>query len=174
MLTHLLLIFTFCFSLLFTLPSWAAQPLQINDPAPEFTSIDDLGQPVTLRQFAGKTVVLYFYPKDGTPGCTAEAQSFRDHFAEFEKKHVVILGISFDDAASHRKFKQNENLPFALLTTNQRQIAEAYGVGGMIFADRDTIIIGPDGKIKSILRSVSAQDHAKIILETLDPSNVSR
>lgn len=153
---------------LFSMPSIAKAELKVGDPAPVFSSVDDLGQMIELGQFKGKTVVLYFYPKDNTPGCTAEAQSFRDHYSEFQNKNAVILGVSFDGEASHRKFKAQENLPFALLTKNQRQIAEAYGVGGIIFADRDTIIIGPDGLIKTIMRSVKAADHARVVLDALE------
>lgn len=164
---HILYLLSFLCLITFSSKVIAKEELKVGDPAPEFSSQDDLGQPVSLSQFKGKTLVLYFYPKDGTPGCTAEAESFRDHYSEFEKKNAVILGVSFDGANSHKKFKENENLPFALLTTNQREIADAYGVGGFIFPDRDTIIIGPDGKIKAILRSVTAVDHAKVVLETL-------
>lgn len=160
--------------LLLATPAFAKSTLVIGDPAPEFASEDEQGRPISLGQFKGKTVVLYFYPKDGTPGCTAEAKSFRDHFAEFQKRGVVILGISFDDGKSHRQFKADENLPFALLATNQHQIADDYGVGGVIFADRDTIIIGPDGTIKNIMRSVKATDHAKVILDALDALDLKK
>jgi len=163
----LALVGIFC-SLLFTAPfNTAHAELAIGAPAPDFSSTDELGLPVTLAQFKGKTVILYFYPKDGTPGCTKEAQSFRDHYTELTKLGVVVLGISFDDADSHKAFKNKQELPFPLLTTNQKAIAEAYEVGGIWFANRDTIVIGKDGKIKNIYRSVTATDHADFLIGEL-------
>ena len=147
--------------------SVAHADLAIGQTAPAFSSTDELGLPVTLSQFKGKTVILYFYPKDGTPGCTKEAQSFRDHYTELTKLGVVVLGISFDDADSHKAFKNKETLPFPLLTSNQKAIAEAYGVGGIWLADRDTIVIGKDGKIKNIYRSVTATHHATFLISEL-------
>jgi peroxiredoxin Q/BCP len=144
-----------------------ANELKVGDSAPDFSSKDEFGQPVTLSQFKGKTLVLYFYPKDGTPGCTAEAQSFRDHYAEFTKRNIKVLGVSFDSEDRHKKFQTENELPFPLLAENQKEIAEKYGVGGFLFADRDTITIDPAGKISGIYRSVTASDHAQFILDHL-------
>jgi peroxiredoxin Q/BCP len=135
-------------------PMARAEGLKVGDVAPAFSTTDDVGLPVSLKDYRGKTVILYFYPKDDTPGCTREAENFRDHSGDFKKMNAVILGVSFDDQASHQKFKEKYKLPFRLLVDPDKKIAAAYGSSGMMFASRDTFVIGPDGKIVKIYRGV--------------------
>ena len=104
--------------------------LQAGDAAPEFETVDDAGNPVTLSDYRGKRVVLYFYPKDDTPGCTTQACDFRDNYADIEAQNAVVLGVSPDDVASHGKFKAKFQLNFPLLVDEDHAIAEAYGVWG--------------------------------------------
>ncbi|KAB2842204.1 peroxiredoxin [bacterium] len=142
--------------------------LQEGQAAPEFSASDDQGHSVRLQDFKGKkNVVLYFYPKDDTPGCTIEACNFRDAYAQFQTKDTQILGVSFDDAASHQAFKQKFHLSFPLLVDSDRKIAQAYGVQGDKYPSRDTILIGKDGKILKIFRKVDPAGHAGEILNLL-------
>jgi thioredoxin-dependent peroxiredoxin len=144
-----------------------AQGLKVGDAAPEFSTMDDVGLPVSLKDFRGKTVILYFYPKDDTPGCTKEAENFRDHIREFEGKHAVILGVSFDSQSSHQKFKQKYSLPFRLLVDPDKKIASAYGSSGLFMASRDSFVIDGQGKIVKIYRGVDPSSHAKDLLQEL-------
>ncbi len=142
--------------------------LQEGQPAPEFTAKDDQGQTVRLADFKGvKNVVLYFYPKDDTPGCTIEACNFRDDYSKFQTKDTQILGVSYDDEASHQAFKKKFHLPFPLLVDADHKIAEAYGVQGDKYANRDTIVIDKSGKLKKVLRKVDPASHAGEILNLL-------
>lgn len=102
--------------------------LQVGDSAPDFTAVTDGGETVSLSDFRGKRVILYFYPKDDTPGCTTQACGFRDNYPVIEEKNAVVLGVSPDSAKSHQKFKTKFNLPFTLLVDEDHAIAEAYGV----------------------------------------------
>ena len=102
--------------------------LEINTPAPEFALPDADGKMVSLSDFAGKKVVLYFYPKDNTPGCTRQACAFAENFAEFKNRNIAVIGISKDSVASHRKFADKYNLPFTLLADSELQAIQAYGV----------------------------------------------
>ena len=142
-----------------------AAALKVGDKAPEFTAIDEQGKTVSLKDFRGKAVVLYFYPKDDTPGCTLEAQSFRDHFDEFQNLDTVILGVSFDSQESHKRFKEKHQIPFPLLVDSDRKIAEAYGAKGYFFASRDVIVIDDQGKITKILRSVDPGNIVGVLLK---------
>ena len=143
--------------------------------APLFSAPDQTGKIVSLGDFAEKTVVLYFYPKDDTPGCTVEACSFRDEFAIFKKKGAVILGVSPDSPKKHTKFIEKFSLPFPLLADEDHKIAEAYNVWveksmygrkymGM---ERSTFVIGPDGKLKAIYRKVKPAEHTAKVLSNL-------
>src|SRR2546426_8962474 len=145
------------------------------DPAPDFTAPVNGGGKISLSDFKGKNVVLYFYPRDDTPGCTKEACAFRDEFAKFESAGVVILGVSTDSPKSHAKFAEKHKLPFTLLADEDKQIVQAYGVWGQksflgrkyMGTHRITFLIGPDGRIKKIWPTVKPADHAKEVLEAV-------
>jgi thioredoxin-dependent peroxiredoxin len=141
--------------------------LSIGDLAPAFTAKDTNGNTVSLSNFAGKTVVLYFYPKDDTPGCTKEACSFRDSYAEYQGKDIIVLGVSADDESSHQKFTEKFNLPFPLLADVDHSIIKAYDVDGGGYAKRITYTIAPTGKISHVYTSVKTETHASDILADL-------
>ncbi len=148
-----------------------AGELKAGDPAPDFSLRDDAGVVHHLKEYRGKIVALYFYPKDDTPGCTAEACNLRDNYDALKKAGVVILGVSYDDADSHRKFKKKYDLPFPLLSDVDKKTAEAYGAKGMLtgfmVAQRKTFLIDENGKILHIFNKVKTDDHARQILEVL-------
>ena len=147
--------------------------LEEGDAAPDFTASDQTGANVKLSNFRGQRVVLYFYPKDDTPGCTKEACSLRDGFKEFEKKRIKILGVSTDDEKSHRKFISKYELPFTLLADIDHTVADAYGsYGEKTFMGknytgvlRKTFLIDEQGKIKRIFDKVKVDEHADEILQ---------
>ncbi|PWU18688.1 MAG: peroxiredoxin [Verrucomicrobia bacterium] len=142
--------------------------LKEGDPAPDFTALTNGGNKVSLSDYRGKHVVLYFYPRDNTPGCTKEACAFRDEFGAFEKKGAVVLGVSINSVKSHDKFVTKYNLPFTLLADEDKKIVQAYGVGHWFMgARRVTFLIGPDGKIEKIWPSVKPVEHAKEVLEAI-------
>lgn len=149
--------------------------MEVNDKSPDFSTTDENGQEVALKDFRGKTVVLYFYPKADTPGCTKEACGFRDSYAAIKKTGVVLLGISADTAASQKKFQDKFSLPFPLLADAEKKIANLFGVvkerqmyGKKIKGiARTTFVIGPDGKIKHIFNNVKAEGHADEVLAYL-------
>ena len=138
--------------------------LTVGMDAPAFTAKDTNGNTVSLSDFAGKTVVLYFYPKDDTPGCTKQAQSFRDNYAEYQGKEMVVLGVSMDDEASHKKFTEKYGLPFNLLADTDGAITKAYDVDGGGYAKRVTYVIDSNGKITHVDASVNTSSHAQDIL----------
>ncbi|MGH2626495.1 MAG: thioredoxin-dependent thiol peroxidase [Anaerolineales bacterium] len=143
--------------------------------APDFALPDGAGNTVRLSDFRGKTVVLYFYPKDDTPGCTTEACEFRDDYALFGKRDVAILGVSPDSTASHARFSTKYGLPFPLLADPDRAVAKAYGVWnersayGKVFwgIQRTTVVIDPSGRIRRIFRRVRPRGHSAEVLEAL-------
>jgi peroxiredoxin Q/BCP len=149
--------------------------LKAGDAAPEFSANTNGGGKISLADFKGKNVILYFYPKDDTPGCTKEACAFRDHFAEFKQRGAVVLGVSTDPVKSHDKFVEKFKLPFPLLADEDKQIVEAYGVWGeKSFMGRKypgthrvTFLIGPDGRIKNIWPQVKSDEHATEVLAAL-------
>ncbi|MBE9167323.1 peroxiredoxin [Pleurocapsales cyanobacterium LEGE 06147] len=141
--------------------------LAVGTKAPSFTTIDDEGNTVSLSDFQGKTVVLYFYPKDDTPGCTKQAQSFRDKYEEYQNKDMVVLGISRDDQASHQQFKEKYGLPFKLLVDTDGVITKAYDVDGGGYAKRVTYIIDGEGKITYVDANVNTSSHAQDILSAV-------
>jgi thioredoxin-dependent peroxiredoxin len=149
--------------------------LKEGDPAPDFTARTSGGKEVSLKDFAGRYVVLYFYPKDDTPGCTKEACGFRDQFAAFRKKKIEVLGVSTDSVKAHDKFVAKYNLPFTLLSDEDRRIVQAYGVWGeKSFMGRRyqgtfrvTFLIGPNGRIQKIWPEVKAATHAEEVLASL-------
>ena len=148
--------------------------LKVGDIAPEFTLTNELGFPVSLKNFIGiKIVVLYFYPKDFTSGCTKEACSFRDDYHIYEEKGVEVIGISLDSQESHKKFSEKLNLPFSLLSDNQKEVAKQYGVLGFgsMLTKRVTFIIDKKGKIASIFSKVNIKKHSKEVLELINKIN---
>ena len=144
-------------------------------PAPDFELRSDEGETVTLSALRGKPVVLYFYPRDDTPGCTTEACEFRDAYERFRDQGVEILGVSPDTEASHRKFKSKYELPFTLLADPNHQAAEAYGVWkekknyGRTYegVERSTFVIDAEGKVAKAMRGIRPAGHAAQVLETL-------
>ena len=143
-----------------------------NDPAPDFTLLADDGETVTLSSFRGRKVVLYFYPKDDTPGCTKEACSFRDDYSLFLAKGAVVIGVSPDEGESHRKFRAKFGLPFYLLSDPTHEVAEAYGAWGektiygrtTVGILRSTFVIDEQGQIARIYRNVHPAGHAQEVL----------
>ena len=141
--------------------------------APAFKTTDENGETVSLKDLRGQKVVLYFYPKDDTPGCTKEACSFRDAFSKFKKRDIKILGVSPDNEKSHQKFITKYKLPFTLLADTGHSIADAYGVWGekkfmgrtYMGIHRTTFLIDEKGKIKKIFEKVKPEDHADEVLE---------
>lgn len=150
--------------------------LQAGDRAPEFSAATSGGGTVSLAGFKGKNVILYFYPRDDTPGCTKEACAFRDQFAGFKKRGAVVLGVSTDPVKSHDKFVEKFKLPFTLLADEDKKIVQAYGVWGeksfmgrkYMGTHRVTFLIGPDGCIKKIWPAVKPEEHAAEVLAALD------
>lgn len=149
--------------------------LEVGDKAPAFTLATDANETVSLRDFAGKQVLLYFYPKDNTSGCTKEACDFRDEIAQFTKNNVVVLGISKDSVTSHAKFKAKYELPFVLLSDVDGKVCEAYGVMaeksmygrkymGIV---RSTFLIDEKGKIAAVWRNVKVSGHVETIIKEL-------
>ena len=149
--------------------------LEIGMSAPEFTLQDKDGKSVSLSDFRGKKVVLYFYPKDNTPGCTRQACAFAGAYSRFREKDIVVIGISKDSVASHKKFAEKYSLPFILLSDPERHAIEAYGVwrekkmcGKVSFGVvRTTFIIDEDGKILEIMNNVKPDTNAEEILKAL-------
>jgi peroxiredoxin Q/BCP len=149
--------------------------LVVGAKAPAFSAADQSGKTVSLSDFAGKTVVLYFYPKDDTPGCTTQACSYRDEYAEFKKRGVVVLGMSPDDAGSHAKFAEKFSLKFPLLADVGHKIAEKYGVWveksmygkKYMGVERSTFVIDGAGKLKSIYRKVKPGETVAAVLAGL-------
>ncbi|MEH2072711.1 MAG: peroxiredoxin [Nostoc sp.] len=142
-------------------------PLAVGTDAPAFTAKDTNGNTISLSDFAGKTVVLYFYPKDDTPGCTKQACSFRDAQSKYQGKDVVILGVSADDEVSHQAFTQKYNLNFPLLADTDKSLIESFDVDGGGYAKRVTYVISPDGKISHVDAAVNTSTHAEDILAAL-------
>lgn len=152
-----------------------AVPARVGQSAPDFTLKDQNGRPVTLSEFRGnRTVVLYFYPKDDTPGCTKEACSFRDDMARFEALNVRVLGVSVDGIESHRAFAEKYRLNFPLLSDEDHRVSRAYGVfsslAGFAYAKRTTFVIGPDGAIRQIFTDVDPKQHTVDLLKYLSGS----
>ena len=141
--------------------------LSVGTTAPAFTTTDDAGNNVSLSDFKGKTVVMYFYPKDDTPGCTKQAQSFRDNYTEYQDKDMVVLGVSMDDQASHQKFKEKYGLPFTLLVDSDGAITKAYEVDGGGRSQRVTYVIDSNGSITNVDSKVNTSTHATDVLASL-------
>lgn len=152
-----------------------SKDLAIGDKAPEVSLPDQDSNTVSLKDFKGKQVVLYFYPKDDTPGCTQESCDFRDSMGPIKKAGAVVLGVSFDGQASHQKFIKKFSLPFTLLSDEDKTVAKAYGVykeksmyGKKYWGiERSTFVIDPQGVIKAIFRKVKVTGHVDEVLEAL-------
>jgi len=145
--------------------------------APDFTLADENGNKVALSDYRGKNVIVYFYPKDDTPGCTKEACGFRDFWKEIQERDAVVLGISPDGAVAHQRFKEKYRLPFTLLSDSDKKVMSRYGAYGektmygkkITGVIRSTVWVGPDGKVKKHwARVAKAQDHPAKVLEALD------
>ncbi len=149
--------------------------LKIGDIAPAFRGIDQNGKEISLDSFKGKTVVLYFYPKDDTPGCTAEACNLRDNYSRFLDSGYEIIGVSADDEKSHQKFAGKYNLPFSLIADPQKKIIKDYGAWGekKMYGKsyegilRMTFVISEEGKIEKIIEKVKTDDHSRQIFENI-------
>ena len=144
-------------------------------PAPDFELATDTGERVKLSDYRGQAVVLYFYPKDDTPGCTVEACGFRDSYDDFVKRGAVVLGVSPDDEASHVKFKDKFSLPFALLADPEHAVADQYGVWGekkfagktYFGVNRTTFLIDSDGNVAKVMKNVKPDGHPQQVLAAL-------
>jgi thioredoxin-dependent peroxiredoxin len=144
-------------------------------PAPDFELQSDNGEPVKLSDFRGRPIVLYFYPKDDTPGCTTEACEFRDAYEGFRERGAEVLGVSPDDVASHEKFKAKHELPFTLLADPDHAVAEQYGVWGekkfagktYMGINRSTFIIDEEGRVARAMRGIKPAGHAAQVLDSL-------
>lgn len=150
--------------------------LKVDTPAPDFSMPDENGKTHNLRDYLGQTVILYFYPKDDTPGCTTEACNFRDDYSAYQDAEVVILGVSPDSPEDHAKFKAKYELPFTLLADIGHQVCESYGVWGpkkymgreYEGVYRTTYLIGPDGIIQHVYENVKPADHSAEILAEIN------
>lgn len=152
-----------------------AKELEVGDKAPDFSLSDQSGSNVALKTLKGRQVVLYFYPKDDTPGCTAEACGFRDSLASIKKTDAVVLGVSFDGKDSHHKFIAKYHLPFPLLSDEEKVVAKAYGVykeksmyGKKYWGiERSTFVIDPAGNLKAVFRKVKVDGHVEEVIGVL-------
>ena len=146
--------------------------LKKGEKAPEFEGLDQYGKKISLSDFLGKKIILYFYPKDNTPGCTAQACSLRDNYSELKKAGYVIIGVSVDDSLSHKKFADKYSLPFSLVADNRKEIVNLYGVWGekkmygksYEGTHRITFIIDEKGNISDIIENVNTKDHSSQII----------
>ena len=146
----------------------AAGEVSVGKPPPDFTVKDHLGAELKLSALKGTPVVVYFYPKDETPGCTTEAKDFRDSWKDLEKKGVTVIGISTDSADSHKAFATHHGLPFHLVSDEKGTIAKSFGVPNRLgFLGRQTFVIGADGNVKKIYRDVDVSKHASEVLADL-------
>lgn len=154
-------------------------PIEKGKPAPEFELLDETGTSRNLSDYRGKPVVLYFYPKDDTPGCTTEACNFRDDYSDYESAGIVILGVSPDDTKSHTRFKQKYSLPFPLLSDPDHTVCETYGVWGLkkfmgreyMGVLRTTFLIDAKGRILHVFEDVKPAEHSAEVLAKLGASS---
>ena len=151
------------------------EELKIGDKAPEIEAKDQNGEPISLNAYRGKTVVLYFYPKDDTPGCTAEACDFRDNYQGLQAKDIVVLGVSADDENSHKKFISKHSLPFALVADTDHKVVNDYGVWveknmygkKYMGISRSTFVIDEQGEIQHIIKKVDTKNASQQVLELI-------
>jgi len=153
------------------LPAYAAASPEVGSQAPEFDLLDQNGKRQRLTDYRGKWLVLYFYPKDDTPGCTTQACNFRDDYFKIRALGAVVVGISLDDVGSHKAFSEKYHLPFSLLADEEKRVSKAYnvlrGFGLVSYSSRQTFIIDPHGKVAKHYESVSAGQHATEIIKDL-------
>ena len=158
-----------------TRPDYAPDVVSEGEPAPDFTATTDAGERVSLADLRGKPVVLYFYPRDDTPGCTVQACGIRDAYGEFERAGAVVLGVSPDGEKQHLKFKEKYDLPFTLLADPEHEIAERYGTWGekkykgktYWGVSRTTFLVAPDGTVAKVMHDVDPDTHADDVLAAL-------
>jgi peroxiredoxin Q/BCP len=156
-------------------PDWPGESLTVGMMAPEFSLPSTLGRKVSLNEFRGRRVILYFYPKDDTPGCTMEACGFRDNLPRIQSKDAVVLGISLDDELSHQRFAQKYNLPFPLLSDVDAAVSRQYGTykeknlyGRSYWGiERTTFVIDREGRVENVFRRVKVEGHAEEVMATL-------
>lgn len=144
------------------------EPLEKGTKAPDFESVDQNGEKIRLSDFDGKVRVVYFYPRDNTPGCTKEACNFRDNYEEYEKKGIKVFGISVDSQKAHKNFSDKYELNFSLVVDNSKEISENYGVLGTSSAKRITYIIDKDGTVAHVYPKVNPQEHAAEVLQKIE------
>jgi len=147
--------------------------LKPGQKAPDFSLQDALGTVHKLSDYSGKTVVLYFYPKDDTPGCTAEACNLRDNYSQLQERGIIILGVSFDDQDSHKKFTEKYNLPFPILSDTDKKVSDLYGakrgtVLSFVGPKRITYLVGPDQTVLHLFDQVHTKNHSTQIIEVLE------
>jgi peroxiredoxin Q/BCP len=161
-----------CLTLMTGSVAIARESPAVGAAAPNFRLQDQTGKWHSLKDYAGKWVVLYFYPKDGTPGCTTQACEFRDNIFAYRELGAVILGVSVDDVASHKAFSEEQNLPFLILADADKKVTKAYGtlklyMGTLEMARRDTFIIDPQGRVAKHYVSVDPKGHSELVLNDL-------
>lgn len=161
-----------CATLLVATGAFADEPPAVGAAAPEFKLQDQTGKSHSLKDYRGKWVVMYFYPKDNTPGCTTQACEFRDNIFAYREIGAVILGVSVDDVASHKKFSDDHSLPFPILADSEKKTATAYGtltkyLGITELARRDTFIIDPQGRVAKHYVKVDPKGHSELVLTDL-------
>ncbi len=158
-------------TIMMMLPAQVASSPMVGSQAPEFDLLDQNGKRQRLGDYRGKWLVLYFYPKDDTPGCTTEACNFRDDYFRIRALGGVVMGVSLDDVGSHKAFSEKYHLPFSLLADDKKQLAQAYhvlrGFGPVTYSSRQTFIIGPQGKIAKHYETVRPRQHATEIINDL-------
>ncbi|AKA48096.1 alkyl hydroperoxide reductase [uncultured archaeon] len=145
-----------------------AEQLETGTKAPDFESVDQNGNPVKLSDYDGKVRVVYFYPRDNTPGCTKEACNFRDNYEEYEKNGIKVFGISVDSEKSHKNFADKYELNFTLVADKSKEISEKYGVLGVSSARRVTYLIDREGTIAHVYPKVSPKEHATEVLKKIE------
>lgn len=169
MIQYLILILLFFMSLVYFNCEDKDMSVKIGDIAPDFKLKDETGNFRSLEEFRGSKVALYFYPKDDTPGCTKQACSLRDGYLDLKEANIVILGISYDSPESHKKFAEEYNLPFLLLSDENREVAKKYGsswrVLGNFLIKRQTYLINEDGIIVDILKKINVNQHAQEVIK---------
>ena len=161
-----------CATLMLSATALAQDSPAVGAAAPAFSLQDQTGKWHALKDYRGKWVVLYFYPKDGTPGCTTQACEFRDNIFAYRKLNAVILGVSVDDVESHKTFSEEQNLPFPILADSDKKVTKEYGtlklyMGTLEMARRDTFIIDPEGKVAKHYVSVDPKGHSELVLTDL-------